>query len=76
VFLHRDLVPAIWPPDPRVRVEHEEARFLLHLVKHRSMRKQASTLRRLRSGARARSATCSASLAVSRSTASAVTLAP
>src|SRR2546422_7473303 len=33
---HRDLVPAIWLPDPRVRQERELARFRLHLVKHKS----------------------------------------
>jgi transposase len=33
---HRDLVPAIWLPDPSVREERELARFRLHLVKHRS----------------------------------------
>jgi transposase len=32
----RDLVPAIWLPDPRIREERELARFRLHLVKHRS----------------------------------------
>jgi transposase len=37
VLSHRDLVPAIWLPDPRVRAEREQARFRLHLVKHRSM---------------------------------------
>ncbi|MGC1801471.1 MAG: transposase, partial [Solirubrobacterales bacterium] len=36
---HRDLVPAIWLPDPTVREERELARFRLHLVKHRSMLK-------------------------------------
>jgi transposase len=36
---HRDLVPAIWLPDPEVRSERELARFRLHLVKHRSMLK-------------------------------------
>ena len=36
----RDLVPAIWLPDPRVRSERELARFRLHLVKHRSQLKQ------------------------------------
>jgi transposase len=36
VLSHRDLVPAIWLPDPRVREERELARFRLHLVKHRS----------------------------------------
>src|SRR5436305_1787609 len=40
VLSHRDLVPAIWLPDPRVRRERELARFRLHLVKHRSMLKQ------------------------------------
>src|SRR5919197_3417928 len=33
---HRDLVPAIWLPDPSVREERELARFRLHLVKHKS----------------------------------------
>src|SRR4029453_11714308 len=32
----RDLVPAIWLPDPDVREERELARFRLHLVKHKS----------------------------------------
>jgi transposase len=32
----RDLVPAIWLPDPAVRGERERARFRLHLVKHRA----------------------------------------
>ncbi len=40
VLSQRDLVPAIWLPDPRVRREREQARFRLHLVKHRSMLKQ------------------------------------
>ena len=35
----RDLVPAIWLPDPAVREERELARFRLHLVNHRSMLK-------------------------------------
>jgi transposase len=35
----RELVPAIWLPDPTVREERELARFRLHLVKHRSMLK-------------------------------------
>ncbi|MGH2947200.1 MAG: IS110 family transposase [Solirubrobacteraceae bacterium] len=39
VLSHRDLVPAIWLPDPQVRAEREQARFRLHLVKHRSMLK-------------------------------------
>jgi transposase len=33
---HRDLVPAIWLPDPQVREERELARFRLHLVKHKT----------------------------------------
>jgi transposase len=36
VLSHRDLVPAIWLPDPSVRKERELARFRLHLVKHKS----------------------------------------
>ena len=39
VLSQRDLVPAIWLPDPRVRRERELARFRLHLVKHRSQLK-------------------------------------
>src|ERR1700719_5156957 len=39
VLSERDLVPAIWLPDPRVRSEREQARFRLHLVKHKSMLK-------------------------------------
>jgi transposase len=36
----RELVPAIWLPDPEVRAERERARFRLHLVRHRSSLKQ------------------------------------
>jgi len=36
----RELVPAIWMPDPQVRAERERARFRLHLVRHRSSLKQ------------------------------------
>ena len=32
----RDLVPAIWLPDPQLRGERERSRFRLHLVKHRT----------------------------------------
>ena len=32
----RDLVPAIWLPDPAVRAERERARFRAHLVHHRT----------------------------------------
>src|SRR2546422_3054616 len=36
----RELVPAIWLPDPAVRAERERARFRLHLVRRRSSLKQ------------------------------------
>jgi transposase len=36
----RDLVPAIWLPDPAVRAERERARFRVHLVRHRTSLKQ------------------------------------
>jgi transposase len=36
VLSHRDLVPAIWLPDPHIREERELARFRLHLVKHKT----------------------------------------
>jgi transposase len=36
----RQLVPAIWLPDPSVRAERERARWRLHLVRHRSSLKQ------------------------------------
>jgi transposase len=39
VLSHRDLVPALWLPDRRLRSERERARFRLHLVKHRSQLK-------------------------------------
>src|ERR1022692_360771 len=39
VLSERDLVPEIWLPDPRVRREREQARFRMHLVRHRSMLK-------------------------------------
>jgi transposase len=32
----RELVPAVWLPDPVVRAERERARFRLHLVRHRT----------------------------------------
>jgi transposase len=39
-FVHdtssRDLVPAIWLPDPEICRERELARFRLHLVRHRT----------------------------------------
>jgi len=36
----RELVPAIWLPDPAVRAERERARFRLHLARHRAALKQ------------------------------------
>ena len=36
----RELVPAIWLPDPQVRAERERARWRLHLVRQRSRREQ------------------------------------
>jgi transposase len=36
VLSERDLVPAIWLPDPSIRRERELARFWLHLVRHRT----------------------------------------
>jgi transposase len=36
ILSQRDLVPAIWLPDPQIREERELARFRLHLVKHKS----------------------------------------
>ena len=36
VLSQRDLVPAIWLPDPTIRRERELARFGLHLVRHRT----------------------------------------
>jgi transposase len=40
-LVRRELVPAIWLPDPRLRAERERARWRLHLVRHhRSSLKQ------------------------------------
>ena len=36
VLSERDLVPAIWLPDPSIRRERELARYRLHLVRHRT----------------------------------------
>jgi transposase len=65
VLSQRDLVPAIWLPDPRIRQERELARFRLHLVKHKSALKNRvhSTLINFESPAR--SPTCSESRAES-----------
>ena len=45
VLSQRDLVPAIWLPDPRVRDQRELARFRLHLVKQSRRSSTGSTRR-------------------------------
>ena len=55
----RDLVPALWLPTPGIRAERERARWRLHLVRHRSALKTASTPRRWHSGRRVRRRICS-----------------
>jgi transposase len=41
----RDLVPAIWLPDPEIRAERERSRWRLHLVRHRtSLKNRVQTL--------------------------------
>src|SRR4051794_6461060 len=52
----RDLVPAIWLPDPTIRRERELARFRLHLVRHRTTLKNRIHATLTTSGTRARSA--------------------
>ena len=59
VLSQRDLVPAIWLPDPRVRRERELARFRLHLVKHRSQLKHRIHSTLMSFGRPARSRICS-----------------
>jgi len=65
----RDLVPAIWLPDPTIRRERELARFRLHLVRHRTTLKNRIHATLITFGHRARSATCSALPGASCSTA-------
>ena len=45
VLSHRDLVPAIWLPDPSVRREREQARFGLHRSSTARCSSTASTRR-------------------------------
>jgi transposase len=45
VLSQRDLVPAIWLPDPSIRRERELARFRLHLVRHRTTLRTGFTRR-------------------------------
>ncbi len=59
----RDLVPAIWLPDPRVREERELARFRLHLVRHKSSLKNRIHSTLINSVGPVRSPTCSGSRA-------------
>src|SRR5215207_2647650 len=61
VLSPRDLVAAIWLPDRRVRAEREQARFRLHLVKHRSMLKHRSHATPISFGHPCRFRICSAS---------------
>jgi transposase len=67
----RDLVPAIWLPDPLVRAERERARWRLHLVRHRSSLKQRVHAVLLTMASPAPSPICSACAAVSCSRSSA-----
>src|SRR6266545_3799132 len=46
VIARRELVPAIWLPDPEVRSERERARFRLHLVRQRTRLKSTPSTRR------------------------------
>ena len=46
VLSQRELVPAIWLPDPRIREERELARFRLHLVTSTSRRSRTGSTRR------------------------------
>jgi len=39
----RDLVPAIWLPDPAIGGERERSRWRLHLVRHAPLSRTAST---------------------------------
>ena len=63
VLSQRELVPAIWLPDPRIREERELARFRLHLVKHKSALKNRVHSTLINFGNPARSPTCSESRA-------------
>ena len=69
VLSHRDLVPAIWLPDPEIRRERELARFRLHLVRHRTTLKNRIHATLITFGHPSRSRICSATPAASCSTA-------
>src|SRR3954471_2357349 len=57
----RDLVPAIWLPDPAVRAERERARWRLHLVRHCTALNNRIRATLLTFGHRVRSPPCAAS---------------
>ena len=61
----RDLVPAIWLPDPSIRRERELARYRLHLVRHRTTLKNRIHATLMTSGIHARSRISSATPAAS-----------
>ena len=65
----RDLVPAIWLPDPSIRRERELARFRLHLVRHRTTLKNRIHATLITFGHPARSPICSVTPAANCSTA-------
>ena len=69
VLSERDLVPAIWPPDPRIRSEREQARFRLTWSSASRCSSTASTQRCCPSGIRVSPVTCSALRAANCSTA-------
>jgi transposase len=59
----RDLIPAIWLPDPEVRAHRERARFRFHLVHHRVGLKNRIHATLIAFGIPARPRTCSVSTA-------------
>ena len=65
VLSQRDLVPAIWLPDRRLRRERELARWRLHLVRHRTTLKNRVHATLISFGHRCRCPTCSGSPAAS-----------
>ncbi len=70
VLSQRDLVPAIWLPDPTIRRERELARFRLHLVRHRTTLKNRIHATLITFGHPCPSQICSATPAASCSTGS------
>ncbi len=70
VLSQRDLVPAIWLPDPSIRAERELARYRLHLVRHRTTLKNRIQATLMTFGHPCPSAICSVWPGASCSTAS------